>query len=430
MTSFIPLLFCILLEVSNGLEYEVVRSNINTDEITDKITFKTNNEDICIKHGAINLTKTDDRVTCACPRKTTFYSMHTESPACHPTNAHNLGGCGCIGKCMSFITAELSMKRVFLEPVASCSINTPRYTIRKWTMNGWEVFNRPNDLLIRYSVEDNKGVMRFHWKVDGFQVIPHYSGNIFFITGFCGVKKHCFLASSPGTKKYNTLEQTTTTTTSSNTIKPSTAPTTRIAITNNTLEQTTTTTTNLKTIKKSTVTTTKIVHTTKHSNATKKDSEEKSSNLVTIVIIFTVLFLIIILLIAGVLIYRRKPQSSTNHTTTVAQMQKTAAACDMYFQSNPSTPVSSQHTDDHYSHIYSPSQNSNDHYSYISSRPISQLPTREQVIRSKLHAQNQEGSKNYVTPNITLVGQNFLYEVDEINASMQYDNAFMNTSSG
>ncbi|XP_057311637.1 uncharacterized protein LOC130649383 [Hydractinia symbiolongicarpus] len=305
MTSFIPLLFCILLEVSNGLEYELVRSNINPDEITDKIAFKTDNEDICIKYGAINLTKTENRVTCACPKKTTFYSMHTEPPACHSTDAQSLGGCGCIGKCMSFITAELSMKRVFLEPVASCSIYTPRYTIRKWTMNGWEEIFRPNDLLIKYSVEDNKGVLRFHWKVDGFQVISHYSGNIFFITAFCGVKKHCFLASSPGTKKYNTLEQTTTTTT------------------------------NLKTIKKSTVTTTKIVHTTKHSNTTKKDSEEKSSNLVTIVIIFIVLFLIIIILIVGVLIYRRKSKSSTKHTTTDAQMQKTAAARDSQIHLRP-----------------------------------------------------------------------------------------------
>ncbi|XP_057311562.1 uncharacterized protein LOC130649322 [Hydractinia symbiolongicarpus] len=86
----------------------------------------------------------------------------------------------------------------------------PAYTIRVWTPSGWKPFSRPDDMVVRFSVEGNVGKIRIQWKVDGFNVISHYSGNLFLITVSCngGNTEQCFLAQSAGRIKYNEIKPT------------------------------------------------------------------------------------------------------------------------------------------------------------------------------------------------------------------------------
>lgn len=79
--------FFTLLKISYGLEYEVTRLRLELD----RIVFKTHKTDICATYRATYLQKTDNTVTCSCPLGTTFHSINSEMPACHPSNAVQLG---------------------------------------------------------------------------------------------------------------------------------------------------------------------------------------------------------------------------------------------------------------------------------------------------------------------------------------------------
>ncbi|XP_057290901.1 uncharacterized protein LOC130613596 [Hydractinia symbiolongicarpus] len=137
--------------------YEIIRQQSEPD----KVVFKTSQSDICKTYGATYFAKTVETITCVCSPGTTFYSVHTELPACHSSSADNLGGCGCIGQCMGLITPELSMNRIFPSPVVWYNRTQPKYIIKKWAMDGWKDFSRPNDMSLTYSVEEGKGVLRF-----------------------------------------------------------------------------------------------------------------------------------------------------------------------------------------------------------------------------------------------------------------------------
>lgn len=76
-------------------------------------------------------------------------------------------GCICSGSnCASLITPNLSMIRGLQSNKTWCNNEPkPTYRIKVWTPNGWKTFSRPDDMVVRFSVEGDIGKLKFQVSV-------------------------------------------------------------------------------------------------------------------------------------------------------------------------------------------------------------------------------------------------------------------------
>ncbi|XP_057311401.1 uncharacterized protein LOC130649179 [Hydractinia symbiolongicarpus] len=356
-----------LLDKSVGLDYEVMR----TASEPDRILLKTNTSNTCTTYRAKYYERTKITVTCACPTGMSFHSIHSELPACYRSNAENLG-CVCLGKnCISIIAINLLMGRTIASKTHWCNSTLVAYKIKIWTLVGWKTFSRPDDMIVEFLVQNNVGLVNFKWKVDGFSVIPSYSGNLFLITVTCnnGKFKNCFLAKSPGVRKYNMNNPTTKTITDSKTTVETTSATLQ--------------------------------------NEPTKKEDGKSSTLILIVIVIGSLLLIIILIILVMLIYRTKgfgrntSQASSDQTQTRFQRQE------IHYLPKKDAVASPQDINSPYSYVTK---------SLTRPRPIpaprQAVPIVSNYVRSS-QTVIREDSIQYVVPNNMAAEETTLYEVME-----------------
>ena len=91
MVSPLPgtVLFLLIIPQIIGTSVKVTRSN----GISDRLEFTTTDRSICAKYSSTYVSYTSYSVSCKCTTTyPSFYSISsTSSPACHHSNAENLG---------------------------------------------------------------------------------------------------------------------------------------------------------------------------------------------------------------------------------------------------------------------------------------------------------------------------------------------------